>query len=402
MTPPVDINLNSLVLFLGATQGWLFSVLLLFKRQEVGSINRHLAVLLFSISTEIGHQFLLQTGLIFQLRPLTGLTLPLDALVGVALYWYVRTITHPELDHSLRRVLKHYSIFGICLLLSTPYWGMPFEDRLQMMQTGVIPDAWPPLVYYATLLQVPIKIVSFTLYLALAVCMLIRHRRRINDVFSYHERVTLNWLSLMLVLFTLGLINGLVVLTFFQAYADSTQVMGFMNVFSMVAVFYLGIMGLMQPAIYQHPEQSYLEEEQTAGIDTTEQSSKYRKSSLSGDDMSRIAKKLKDRMQHERLYLDAGLTMPKLATAIGVSPNYLSQTLNTVYEASFFDYINDLRVKHAKILLADPGQQNLAIVDVAMAAGFNSRSTFYSAFKQSIGVTPAQYRRNPAAYQTAG
>ena len=59
-------------------------------------------------------------------------------------------------------------------------------------------------------------------------------------------------------------------------------------------------------------------------------------------------------------------------------------------------------MKHAKILLADPGQQNLAIVDVAMAAGFNSRSTFYSAFKQSIGVTPAQYRRTPAAYQTAG
>lgn len=397
MTPPVDISINSLVLFLGASHGWLFTVLLLLKRQAALSINLHLAVLLFSISSEIAHQFLLQTGFIYQLRPLVGIALPMDALVGVSLYWYVRKITHPELEHSLRRVLLHYSIFGVCLLLSAPYWTMPFEDRLQLMQTGAIPDTWPPLVYYATLIQVPIKIVSFTLYLALAVRLLIRHRRRVNDVFSYHERITLNWLSLMLVLFALGLINGVVMLTFFQDYADSTQVMGFMNVFSMVAVFYLGIMGLMQPVIYPRSEQSYLEETQSAAIDAAEQSSKYRKSSLSDDDMSRIAEKLKDRMQQERLYLDAGLTMPKLAAAIGVSPNYLSQTLNTAYQSSFFDYINGLRVEYAKTLLADPDQQDLAIVDVAMAAAFNSRSTFYSAFKQLAGITPAQYRRSSTA-----
>ena len=82
---------------MGASQGVLFAILLLFKRQRKRSINLHLAILLFAISSEIFHQFLLQSNYIYQLPSMVGFILPLDSLVGISLYWYVRIITHPEL-----------------------------------------------------------------------------------------------------------------------------------------------------------------------------------------------------------------------------------------------------------------------------------------------------------------
>lgn len=388
-----NITPGSLLLFLGASQAVVFIVLLVFKKQTKREINIHIAVLLFAIASEVGHQFLLETKYIYQLPWLVGYVLPLDALVGISLYWYVRIITHPELDHSRKRVLSHYSLFALCVILSLPYWALSFEQKLSLMQTGVVPKDWPALAYYSTVVQTPIKIVTFTLYLSLAVRLLVRHRARIQAVFSYRERVTLNWLSAMLALFVIGLTSGLTTLIFFQEYADGTQIMGFMGAFSLAAIFYLGVMGLMQPVIYLRREQSYLEDARES-VRVLDSGSKYEKSSLSHGDMQRIAGKLSASVEENKLYLDAALTMPKLADSIGVSPNYLSQTINSLFDANFFDYIDGLRVEHAKAMLSDPAQNHLSVVDVAMEAGFNSRSTFYAAFKQATGQTPANFRKS--------
>lgn len=394
-TLPIQITFSELILFLGASQGFLFAILLVFKRQKKRVINLHLAILLVAISSEIMHQFLLQSNYIYQFKSLVGFALPLDSLVGISLYWYIRIITHPELDHSFKRVFIHYGIFVACVVLSIPYWHLDFENKLSLMLTGVVPDDWPSLAYYATLAQVPIKILSFTVYLVLAVRLLITHRRRIREIFSYREKVTLSWLSFLLLLFVVGLVNGLVVLLFFQQHQEQTQLMGFMEVFSIASVFYLGVMGLMQPVIYLRREQSYLETEPHP-VEQSRQpavAGKYQKSSLANADMQRIASKLQQHMQELQLYLEPGLTMPRLAERIGVSPNYLSQTLNAHFQSSFFDYINRLRVEFAKTLLNDRRHAEMSIIDVAMQSGFNSRSTFYAAFKQAVGMTPAQFRQ---------
>ena len=392
MTPEIHINTYTLILFLGGCQGLLFSLLLLFKHQAKRIINVHLAVLLFSISSETLHQFLIETHYIYQLPALAGFILPLDALVGISLYWYVRIITHPQQDHSVTRILCHYSIFIVCVLLSIPYWGLGLEAKLDLIRTGVIGENWPAYVYYAVLAQIPIKIISFCVYLLLAIRLLIAHQKRIKDIFSYREKITLSWLTALLILFVFGLVNGLAVLIFFQEYAESTQLMGFMPVFSIVAVFYIGVMGLMQPVIYLRKERSYIKHIDETEPSVVATSNKYKKSSLSEDDMLRIADKLNRVMAQQKLFLQPNLTMPQLASAIPVSPNYLSQTLNCHYRCNFFDYINALRIDYAKNLLTDPSNTGLSVLDIAMASAFNSRSTFYNAFKQIVGMTPAQYK----------
>ncbi|MEM9397592.1 MAG: helix-turn-helix transcriptional regulator, partial [Pseudomonadota bacterium] len=63
------------------------------------------------------------------------------------------------------------------------------------------------------------------------------------------------------------------------------------------------------------------------------------------------------------------------------------------YSMSFFDYINQFRVREAAHMLRQPDCRFPAILDVALSVGFNSTSTFYTAFKKETGQTPAKYRR---------
>lgn len=127
---------------------------------------------------------------------------------------------------------------------------------------------------------------------------------------------------------------------------------------------------------------------------------KYAKSGLSEVRMAAYKERLDAAMRREQAYLQIDLTLPRLAAIIGCTVNHLSQVINAGYGTSFFDYVNQFRVEHAKQLLADPSDRNGATLHIAYAVGFSSNSTFYTAFKKYVGQTPAQYRRqrNQAAH----
>lgn len=120
---------------------------------------------------------------------------------------------------------------------------------------------------------------------------------------------------------------------------------------------------------------------------------KYAKSRLSGQRMNEYQDRLLVIMQCEQAYLQPDLTLPKLAATVGCSVNHLSQVINAGLGISFFDYLNQHRIEYAKQLLCEHGSHRRAILNIAFAAGFNSNSAFYAAFRKSSGLTPAQYRR---------
>ncbi|MAB33326.1 helix-turn-helix domain-containing protein, partial [Thalassospira sp.] len=81
---------------------------------------------------------------------------------------------------------------------------------------------------------------------------------------------------------------------------------------------------------------------------------------------------------------------PKLANAVGVTPNQLSYVLNQHLGKSFFDFVNEVRTYEASRLLIEEADRT--ILDIAISVGFNSKSTFNLAFKKIIGKTPSAYR----------
>ena len=124
------------------------------------------------------------------------------------------------------------------------------------------------------------------------------------------------------------------------------------------------------------------------------QKPKYAKSGLSRDQLIEYKHRLEHIMHSNQAYLHSDLTLPRLAKTMECSVNHLSQVINSGFGMSFFDYLNQFRIHHAKDLLSGNDGQAGAVLNIAFTVGFNSNSAFYSAFKKCVGQTPAQYRRS--------
>ena len=90
-------------------------------------------------------------------------------------------------------------------------------------------------------------------------------------------------------------------------------------------------------------------------------------------------------------FMDSELSMGSLAAELEISSSHLSKVINNCSGYNFPDYINSLRVEQAKKLLADPEFKDYTIVAIGLECGFNSRSTFYTAFKKFTNITPSEF-----------
>jgi AraC-like DNA-binding protein len=120
---------------------------------------------------------------------------------------------------------------------------------------------------------------------------------------------------------------------------------------------------------------------------------KYARSALTEAHAEQLATRIKSAMTQDALYLDPNLSLQKLSRHVGALPNQISQTLNEQIGSTFFDYIAHHRIEAAKPLIVEGMANSLT---VSLDVGFNSRSTFYKAFKRETGMTPKAYRDGAA------
>ncbi len=95
-------------------------------------------------------------------------------------------------------------------------------------------------------------------------------------------------------------------------------------------------------------------------------------------------------MEQNKPHLDDDLTLQKLAAQVDMPEKELSILINQQIGKHFFDFINEYRIREAKILLKD--QPHLTVLEILYRVGFNSKSSFYTAFKKETGTTPSDYR----------
>lgn len=91
-----------------------------------------------------------------------------------------------------------------------------------------------------------------------------------------------------------------------------------------------------------------------------------------------------------RKHFTEPITLQDAAEVIGVNASYLSRMFKEECGQGFTDYVNHLRVEHAKLLIRS-GETDLK--EVVKQAGFNHYNYFFTVFKKITGATPLEYEK---------
>lgn len=114
---------------------------------------------------------------------------------------------------------------------------------------------------------------------------------------------------------------------------------------------------------------------------------------LSESEMLGLQARLEALMTDEKVFTDNELGLTQLAQKIDVSIHQLSYLLNKGYGKNFFQYVNSYRVELAKELLLSEQHRHLSVLGIAFEAGFNSKTTFNTAFKKATGLSPSAWQQ---------
>lgn len=126
------------------------------------------------------------------------------------------------------------------------------------------------------------------------------------------------------------------------------------------------------------------------GLDTAKAATEHDQTATDAQAQS-VFRQLAALIEEQQLYLKPRLAVADLAKLTGLGSKDVSWAINQGAGISFCDYINQLRLAEVQRQFRQPGEKS--ILEIAFAAGFNSKSTFNSLFKASTGLTPSQYQR---------
>ncbi len=103
-----------------------------------------------------------------------------------------------------------------------------------------------------------------------------------------------------------------------------------------------------------------------------------------------IITKIEKAFYNDKLYKLPELKLLTLSEKIQEQSYLTSQILNKHFKKSFFDIVNELRVKDAEERLKHFDPKKDKIEAIAYEVGFNSRAAFYRSFKKITGKNPSE------------
>ncbi|TKB98080.1 helix-turn-helix domain-containing protein [Pedobacter cryotolerans] len=117
---------------------------------------------------------------------------------------------------------------------------------------------------------------------------------------------------------------------------------------------------------------------------------RYKNKEIDQNTLAIIGQKIPIIVEKE-LFLNPNFTLEEAAKELKVTKHLLSQYVNEILGKSFSNLVKEYRVEKAKELLEN--EKNYTIESLGYDSGFSSKSTFFTAFKKTTGLTPAEYQK---------
>ncbi len=307
------------------------------------------------------------------------------------LYLYVCSVCLEDMKIK-KSDLYHAIPFMLAVVLLIPrFYLEDHETKLEILsgREEILPEM--KLVYLLLHLQAVV-------YLIASFRIVFRSRRVLLENYATGSVNHFNWLISLLTIMSLEIVisafkNVFLLYGLDREYEFALTVTGTV---ALLFICWLVLQALRSPQIYGKVDSKELPVS-TFLTQRTEGSSKSgsAKVQMNAEDKRKIDL-LMNHMESSKPFLNPSLSIYDLSKDLGMPVKELSILINHRLNKHFFDFVNGYRIDRAKNLLADPDKKDMTVLEILYEVGFNSKSSFNTAFKKETHLTPTQFRKTAA------
>jgi len=299
-------------------------------------------------------------------------------------YWYIKLLT-VETEYkwkNLRLLIPAMLLSAVSailyLLMSPAERGIYLTDFLLREGSSKAHPLILQIQKGVFVLSRLVFAVQVILFLVLGRKLVIRYNEHVANFYSNLESKTIVWVNLLLYSFVVTSIMSVIFNIMGRAiFLNSVSLLLIPSVTFSVLLFFIGLQGYMQ----NHTVVDLIEDEKQPAQNNLKE---YNKSQLKA--------KLMELFVNEQIYRNSDLKITQVSMQLQTNRTYISQLINTEFNCSFSEFVNEYRVIEAKQLLASQTYKNYSLDYISEMVGFGSLNTFIRVFKELEGTTPGRFR----------
>ncbi len=359
-----DISIVQLITICAVSNGFVFSLLLLQKRENRFA-NRFLSLMIVCLCLSFT-PYMIDPSVWHTQRWLAWLPFSLSYWIGPSFYFYIRTITSPSRGFK-STAIWHFSPI-VLNYIHSGYHGI-VGNR----------NPWPWFHHIAEIFE-SVAIISILIYMAVCFQIIRGYQRKLHDNLSNTEKLDLQWAKQMIFVIVIAFI---IILIFLFV---STGISG-MYLFDQWNEYRFTVLLIYACVLYWLSIYGY-QQAQTFKIVVPSKNA----NPLPEKESEKVVARLCAIMDEKKIYRNPELNLNSLSRATNISERTLSESINNVLHKNFYQFVNEYRVKEIQEKLKDHKNSNLKILSMALDSGFNSKATFNRIFKEYTGLTPKQFK----------
>lgn len=368
----MTFNIWSILLIASASQCVFLMIMLLLRPS---GNKRAVALLLFLLGVILAitiNNIWYASYLYRSILGIAGFARGMILLMGPALFLYMRAITSPDFKFRWIHLLH---LFPYMLIVAS----FALQDANYNEQMAVI------LIDQFMNGELPVGVLSilrFVVYFLHLFAYILVARTQMRKAIVANEQsylvpltARINWLkNLSAFLFSIGV--TLIILTGYMLATDTYMVGGnfILTLLTSAIVYFVAYHALLNNKVI-----------------IADFMQKYSTVKLKDQLKESLVSQLIHSFEHDKIYTNPELKIGMLAETLDTKPHVLSTVINTKLGKSFNEFVNHYRIEEFIARSKDPSFSNHSIIGIAYDVGYNSKSSFYTAFKKHTGLTPTEF-----------